>query len=59
MVDDQFDFFGQLDLFGNVPEPPKAPAVKMQSASCSANGLVNFKYNPLMKRSIRCSAIWK
>ena len=55
MVDDQFDFFGQLDLFGNVPEPPKAPAVKMQSANCSANGLVNFKYNPLMKRSIRCT----
>ena len=54
MPGDQLDMFGQLDLFGNYPEPPKAPAVQAQSPDCSANGLVTFKYNPLLKKSIRC-----
>lgn len=54
MLGDQFDMFGQLDLFGNYPEPSKAPAVQAQSPECSANGLVTFKYNPLLKKSIRC-----
>ena len=54
MPGDQLDMFGQLDLFGNYPEPPKAPAVHAQSPDCSANGLVTFKYNPLLKKSIRC-----
>ena len=54
MSSDQMDFFGQLDLFGDYPEQPKVPAVKAASPDCSANGLVIFKYNPLLKRSIRC-----
>lgn len=48
---DQEDLFDQLDLFGNYPEPVKAPVA---SAKCSENGLVSFKYNPLLKKSIRC-----
>ena len=54
MPGDQLDMFGQLDLFGNYPEPPNAPAVQAQSPDCSANGLVTFTYNPLLKKSIRC-----
>ncbi|SHJ43454.1 SprT-like domain-containing protein [Fibrobacter sp. UWP2] len=54
MAGDQMDMFGQLDLFGNYPEQPKVPAVQAASPDCSANGLVNFKYNPLLKKSIRC-----
>lgn len=48
-------FDSQMDLFGAlkqepVPEQKAAPV----SAKCSANGLVHFKYNPLLKKSIRC-----
>ncbi len=46
-------FDGQLDLFGYVAAD-NAPEVKAPSSDCSANGLVHFKYNPLMKKSIRC-----
>ncbi|WP_407442581.1 hypothetical protein [Fibrobacter sp.] len=51
---DQIDLFGQLDLFGVYPEPEQVPAVQKASSDCSANGLVTFKYNPLLKKSIRC-----
>ena len=44
---------GQLDLFGFVAEPAE-PEVKAPSPDCSRNGLVHFKYNPLLKKSIRC-----
>ena len=44
---------GQMDLFGFVPTE-KTPEVKSPSPDCSANGLVHFKYSPLMKKSIRC-----
>ena len=44
---------GQMDLFGFVPQE-KQSAVKAQSPECSQNGLVHFKYSPLMKESIRC-----
>lgn len=46
------NLFGiQMDLFGapaKTPEKPKIPN------TVSENGLVHFKYNPLMKKSIRC-----
>ncbi len=46
------NLFGiQMDLFGAPapkPEKPKVPS------SVSENGLVHFKYSPLMKKSIRC-----
>lgn len=46
-------FDGQLDLFGFVANN-KEPETKAPSPDCSQNGLVHFKYNPLMKKSIRC-----
>lgn len=48
------DLFGQMDLFGDYPkESPEESRVRV-SAECSANGMVSFKYNPLLKKSIRC-----
>ena len=44
---------GQLDLFGFVANN-KEPETKAPSPDCSQNGLVHFKYNPLLKKSIRC-----
>ena len=44
---------GQMDLFGFVAAD-KEPNVKAPSPDCSLNGLVHFKYSPLMKKSIRC-----
>ena len=41
----------QLDLFGN--EPKKEPEKKVPN-SVSRNGLVHFKYNSQLKKSIRC-----
>ena len=46
-------FDGQLDLFGFVANN-KEPETKAPSPDCSQNGLVHFKYNPLLKKSIRC-----
>ena len=46
-------FDGQLDLFGFVASN-KEPETKAPSPDCSQNGLVHFKYNPLLKKSIRC-----
>lgn len=48
------DFLGQLDLFGNYPEKKDSEKASVPSAECSSNGLVSFKYNPLLKKSIRC-----
>ena len=46
------NLFGiQLDLFGDVSEKPAELKV---SASVSKNGLVHFKYNSQLKKSIRC-----
>lgn len=46
------NIFGmQLDLFGNVPDRPSKPKVP---ATVSQNGLVHFKYNSQLKKSIRC-----
>lgn len=52
---------GQLDLFDMLGLPaarvePEEPAENRAKSDCSANGLVHFKYNSLMKRSIRCKA---
>ena len=46
-------FDGQMDLFGFVADN-KVSEVKAPSPDCSQNGLVHFKYTPLMKKSIRC-----
>lgn len=46
---------GQLDLFGNYPRKKIVPAAEIVSPELSQNGLVHFRYNPLMKKSIRCS----
>jgi hypothetical protein len=51
----QLDLFGQMDLFG-APAPDIAPAPPIRKSKCSANGLVHFKYNSRLKRSIRCKA---
>lgn len=48
------DLFGQLDLFGDYPKAESVPASEVVSPDSSANGLVSFKYNPLLKKSIRC-----
>lgn len=40
-----------MDLFGSVPKMPERPSV---SSKVSENGLVHFKYSPLLKKSIRC-----
>ena len=46
------NLFGiQLDLFGNAPKEPEKPKVP---SSVSQNGLVHFKYNSQLKKSIRC-----
>lgn len=45
---------GQMDLFGFIPTSSNTPEPKPQSPECSQNGLVHFKYSPLMKKSIRC-----
>ena len=50
----QMDFFGQLDLFGAVESRPVEPAANRVSPESSRNGMVTFKYNPRMKKSIRC-----
>jgi hypothetical protein len=49
------DFFDQLGLPLEEPTGPD-PALARKMSKCSANGLVHFKYNPRMKRSIRCKA---
>ncbi len=54
MGEGQMDLFGQLDLFGSAASQVYEPAVKKVSAESSENGLVTFKYNPRMKKSIRC-----
>lgn len=48
-------FDSQMDLFG-APKQEPVPEQKALhvSSKCSANGLVHFKYNPLLKKSIRC-----
>ena len=51
----QMDFFDQLGLPLEEPTGPD-PALARKMSKCSANGLVHFKYNPRMKRSIRCKA---
>jgi hypothetical protein len=49
------NLFGmQLDLFGNNTDAPKEPAKPKVPASVSQNGLVHFKYNSQLKKSIRC-----
>ena len=52
---------GQLDFFAQLNMAPKADVqgeslAPRPSGKCSANGLVHFKYNSRMKRSIRCKA---
>ena len=44
---------GQMDLFGYVAADNRSGVV-IPSPDCSLNGLVHFKYSPLMKKSIRC-----
>lgn len=51
----QMNFFDQLGLPLEQPTGPD-PALARKMSKCSANGLVHFKYNPRMKRSIRCKA---
>ena len=51
----QMNFFDQLGLPMEEPTGPD-PALARRMSKCSANGLVHFKYNPRMKRSIRCKA---
>ena len=51
----QMDFFDQLGLPLVEPAGPDLTLARKMS-KCSANGLVHFKYNPRMKRSIRCKA---
>jgi len=51
----QMNFFDQLGLPMEAPSGPD-PALARKMSKCSANGLVHFKYNPRMKRSIRCKA---
>ena len=51
----QMNFFDQLGLPLEEPTGPD-PALARKMSKCSANGLVHFKYNPRMKRSIRCKA---
>ena len=51
----QMNFFDQLGLPLEQPTGPD-PALARRMSKCSANGLVHFKYNPRMKRSIRCKA---
>ncbi|MCF0216904.1 MAG: hypothetical protein HUK21_10580 [Fibrobacteraceae bacterium] len=46
----------QLDLFGIVPKVEVKPAIQAASPDCTQNGLVRFKYNPLMRKSIRCKS---
>lgn len=41
----------QMDLFGAIAPTPEKPKIPN---TVSENGLVHFKYNPLMKKSIRC-----
>lgn len=49
------NIFGmQLDLFGNNSDVPEKPAKPKVPASVSQNGLVHFKYNTQLKKSIRC-----
>ena len=49
------NLFGmQLDLFGNNSDSPEKPAKPKVPASVSQNGLVHFKYNSQLKKSIRC-----
>ena len=50
----QMDLFGQLDLFGATESRPVEPAANRVSPESSRNGMVTFKYNPRMKKSIRC-----
>lgn len=40
-----------MDLFGSAPKEPEKPSVP---STVSANGLVRFRYNTLLKKSIRC-----
>jgi len=52
---------GQLDLFEQLElpvatAPPLDPRPADKHSKCSRNGLVHFKYNSRMKRSIRCKA---
>lgn len=49
------DFNDQLDLFGFQPQEPEKKDDEKGASLCS-RGLVSFKYNPLLKRSIRCKA---
>ena len=51
----QMNFFDQLGLPLEQPAGPD-PSLARKMSKCSANGLVHFKYNPRMKRSIRCKA---
>ena len=46
------NLFGiQMDLFGAAAPKQEKPKIPN---TVSENGLVHFKYNPLMKKSIRC-----
>lgn len=45
----------QLDLFGHQPEEVKKVPEAKNKNLCS-NGLVMFRYSPLLKKSIRCKA---
>ena len=44
----------QMDLFGTPKVNAEIAKSSGISPSCSANGLVHFKYNPFLKKSIRC-----
>lgn len=43
----------QMDLFGTPKVNAEIAKSSGISPSCSANGLVHFKYNPFLKKSIR------
>ena len=52
---------GQLDFFEQMNMSPESASGEVKlaprpSGECSANGLVHFKYNSRLKRSIRCKA---